>query len=114
MTNQRKIGDKLEKKVQTFLSRDLGFGPTANSGAKWQDGDLRHSLYVVEIKVKNKTGGAIIDGRDLSKLKREAQKQLKEWIYVCENQKGDLVAMVPLAVLSELIYDSREHNKPYE
>lgn len=114
MTNQRKIGDKLEKRVQTFLSKDLGFEQTANSGAKWQDGDLRHTRYVVEIKVKNNTGGASIAQKDLSKLKRESTKQGKEWIYVCENVNGDLVAMLPLATLSELIHDSQEFHKPYE
>lgn len=114
MTNQRKIGDKLEKKVQTFLTRELGFEQTANSGAKWQDGDLRHNFYVVEIKVKNNTGGASIAQKDLSKLKREAKRQGKMWIYVCENVNGDLVSMVPLDTLSELLHDSREYHKPYE
>lgn len=114
MKNQRKIGDKLEKKVQNFLSKDLGFEQTANSGAKWKDGDLRHTAYVVEIKVKNNTGGASIATAELSKLKKEATKQNKDWIFVCENVKGDLVAMVPLATLSELIHDSRELYSPFE
>ena len=99
--NTRKIGDKLENKVLNIL--EPYFSKTAGSGSVFKDGDLRNKETVGEVKVRS-TAGASITGKDLSKLKEEARKQCKEWLFICENYDKDLVAMMDLNFFS-IIYE---------
>jgi hypothetical protein len=82
---------------------DLGFKKTANSGARFGDADFSHKYYVTEAKCKYNTLGASIDKRSLAKLTKEAKKQGKDWLYVCENGNGQLVAMMDFDVLIALL-----------
>jgi len=91
--NTRKIGDKLEDKVLNIL--EPYFSKTAGSGSVFKDGDLRNKEIVGEIKVRP-TVGASIAGKDLKKLQKEANKQGKEWLFVCENYNKDLIAIMDL------------------
>jgi hypothetical protein len=108
----RQIGDDLEKKTKILLKSSFEF--TAGSGSVWKDGDLRHKEYVVECKVKNATKGISVPAKDLAKLQEEAKKQLKEWLFVVENAKGDISITMDIRTFSEILYQSElwdEHSK---
>ena len=100
--NTRKIGDDLEDKVLEVLAPY--FSKTAGSGSVFKDGDLRNHEIVGEIKVRG-TSGASIAGKDFKKLKKEALKQGKEWLFVCENESKDLITMTDLNFFS-IMYES--------
>lgn len=84
----REIGDELEDKI----SADLGINKTTNSGAKFDNGDLTDKKLIVEAKVKSKSSFSIPKG-ELSKLKKQADKHGKDWIYVQKNLSGTYVLM---------------------
>jgi len=114
--NTREIGDKLEKKVIEDLNtvkgkqENLGFRPTANSGAKWSDGDIVHQDYVVECKVKSAKKGFSAPASELNKLIEVADKTFKDWIYVQEIHNGRKMVLMDYEAFIEI---TEEHRKRY-
>ena len=104
MTNKRELGDKLENLILDLLKEiNKNFSKTANSGAKWSDGDIKHPLYVIEIKKKASSGGFSFPKKDYTKLVKISEKTLREWIYISSNNKEELVACIDFNFLLELL-----------
>ena len=114
--NTRDIGDQLEEKVIESLNtvngklEDLGFKPTANSGAKWSDGDITHPDYVIECKVKSTQKGFSAPNAELKKVKEIADKTLKDWIYVQEVSEGRTMVLMDYEAFMEI---TEEHRKGF-
>jgi hypothetical protein len=111
MTNKRKTGDQTENRVFGKV-KHLGFRKTANSGARFGDHDMSHPDWVTEIKKKS-TEGASVAKSELSKLKAEAEKQGKDWLFICENQKGNQVAMTDLDAFIAILEKIEEYLTTY-
>lgn len=90
--NKREIGDSLEDYVLSKLGS--GFTGTANSGAKWQDGDIRHPRLVVECKVKGDTEGFTSPKSELKKLWSLADKHGKDWLYIERNKTNKVMVLM--------------------
>jgi hypothetical protein len=110
MTNSsRRTGDLFEKVVIDSLNTVEGskektkaFEMTAGSGSKFMDGDIRHRELVVECKVKNNCAGFSAPTAHLTKLKQEADKQCKDWLYVVKNGKGQELVLLELEAFLRL------------
>ncbi len=102
--NKRKIGDDLEDLVIKKLGPS--FSKTANSGAVYQDGDIKHRQLVVECKVKQ-TPGFSAPTTELKKLWKEADKQCKDWLYIEKNQNNKIFVLMSLDTFLELSEDWR-------
>lgn len=111
--NTRKIGDALEDDVLEDLNtvngkkNKLGFTTTANSGAKWSDGDLTHPDYVIECKVKSTQKGFSAPNAELKKVKEIADKTLKDWIYVQEISNGRRMVLMDYEAFMEITEEHR-------
>lgn len=93
----RKIGDEFEKDVMKWLSMISDkFHYTGNSGATFSDGDIRHVDYVGECKVKSSSSGCTIPGKELKKLIKLADKQLKEWLFFVQNKEGKIMVTMEI------------------
>lgn len=95
----RAKGDELEKKV----SQDLNINKTTNSGAKWDNADLTNKKYIIECKVKSKDGFQPCKA-EIKKLKAQALKHSKEWIYVQKTNTG-MYAVLDYNFFLELLQD---------
>lgn len=85
----REIGDELEEKV----SKDLGLRKTCNSGAKFGNGDLSNHNFIVECKVKNGADSLASCGSEIKKLKSQARKVFKDWLYVQQTATSAYVVL---------------------
>lgn len=115
MTSSREVGDELEKKVlrdlnQAGESTFESFKPTAGSGSKWQDADIRHNKLVVECKVKNSVKGFSAPTSELNKLIKEAEKQFKDWLYIEQNADGRVMVLMDFNAFLEISEDWRLNN----
>jgi len=114
--NTRKIGDALEDDVLKSLNtvsgkkHKLGFTTTANSGAKWSDGDLTHPDYVIECKVKSTQKGFSAPSGEIKKVKEIADKTLKDWIYVQEISEGRRMVLMDYEAFMEI---TEAHRKEF-
>lgn len=110
MSSSREVGDKLERDVLDTLGE--GFKMTAGSGSKFQDGDLRHNELVVECKVKGNCKGFTAPASELNKLIAEADKQLKDWLYVEQNAHGRQMVLCDLEAFERMTRSWRaEHER---
>lgn len=90
MKNNREKGDKLEDQV----AYDLGIKKTNNSGAKFDNGDLTDRNHIIECKYKTSPNGSFIgSAAEINKLKKQAGKHDKEWIYIQQNNTSTYVLM---------------------
>ena len=85
----KEIGNELEKKI----SSALGINRTTNSGAKWDNADLANRKLIIEAKVKMDKASFSAPKSELKKLKREAEKHGKDWLYFQKNQTGIYVLL---------------------
>jgi hypothetical protein len=85
----RQIGDEFED----MLCSSLGINKTTNSGAKFNNGDMSNSDFIIEAKVKNTSPTFKPDKKELTKLKKQAKTRLKEWIYIQRAADGDYVLL---------------------
>jgi len=104
--NKRKIGDSLEDYVLSKLGS--GFNRTANSGAKFQDGDIRHPRLVVECKVKGSTSGFTAPKSELKKLWKLADKHGKDWLYIERNVDNKHMVLLSLDMFLEMTETYRQ------
>ncbi len=86
----REIGDSFEDEIVNHLN---GIRKTSNSGAKFSNGDLANTDYILEAKVKNTLKNFSPDKKELAKLKKQADTRLKNWIYAQRTSGGDFVLM---------------------
>lgn len=85
----RVIGDEFEEE----LAEALGLKKTANSGAMFDDGDLRSRQVILEAKVKNNNKSLGGCASELKKLKTQAKKFCIDWIYAQKTQSGSYVVL---------------------
>lgn len=85
----RKIGDEFEDEVMHLLN----LKKTPNSGAMFNDGDLTGKDCVFELKVKSDQPHFRVDKKELSKLQSQADRRLKDWVYIQRTKGGDQVCM---------------------
>jgi hypothetical protein len=78
------------------------------------DGDLKHPEYVVECKVKNSSKGVSIPAKELTKLQAEAKKQFKEWLFVVENESGNISITMDITLFSEMLATIEDHDNEQE
>jgi len=93
----RKIGDELEDEIAQLL----GLRKTANSGAMFNNADMGDYDYIVECKVKNGKKNFHVDNKELNKLKEQAQKRFKDWLYI-QKTDGGIQVLVDIELFLKL------------
>jgi len=110
--SKRDIGDALEARVLAKLGP--GFHSTGNSGATYQDGDIRHRRLVIECKVKNSTKGFAAPIKELKHLWKQADLQGKDWLYIEKNADGKTMVLMDFDTFLEMTYEWRQPKDPHE
>ena len=109
-SNKRAIGDKLENYILDLLSPiDPRFKKTANSGAKFSDGDIGHPFFVGECKVKSSAGFSS-PLTELKKLKKISNLQGKDWLYFQQNINKEIMVLMDFNTFLE-IYEKMRKNE---
>ena len=98
----REIGDKFEQFVLDNLPE---FRATAGSGSVHQDGDMVSHQFIGECKVKGNCGGFSASGPELNKLKKEATKHCKDWLFFEKNAHGEEMVLMNFHTFLEM-YES--------
>ena len=103
------MGEDYEDEVLEVLGE--AFSKTANSGAMFDDADLKHPEFVVECKLRPLAAvSTSIPDVHLNQLMRQAVKLNKDWIFVKKVTNDLSLAAVDLNMLSMLISE-RDHYK---
>jgi|6_EtaG_2_1085325.scaffolds.fasta_scaffold10192_2 hypothetical protein len=107
----RKLGDEFEKE----LAQKLNLKTTANSGAIFDDADLRPTNgkpVLIEAKVKNTLGAPFTHAvrKEVIKLKLQAEERFIHWLYIIRCKEGDF-AILDVDTLEHL---TREYLKDGE
>ena len=89
MSNKREIGDEFEDEVFKILE----VKKTPNSGAMFNDGDGTAKGCIFELKVKNTNNDFKAPSKELKKLRGQADKRFKDWVYIQKNKGGSQVLM---------------------
>lgn len=85
----REIGDEFEDEI----FKPLGIKKTPNSGAMFNDADGTAEGCIFELKVKSDKNDFSAPAKELKKLRSQAAKRWKDWIYIQRNKSGDQVLM---------------------
>lgn len=101
----RKKGDELESKV----AKDLDINKTTNSGAKWDNADLTNKDLIIECKIRIGKGLQAC-AADVRKLKAQALKHSKEWVYLQQSDDG-MYAVLDYNFLLEILEKMKESKK---
>lgn len=104
--SSRDVGDAFEDTVLSKLGP--GFSKTAGSGSVFKNGDIRHSRLIVECKVKNNVTGFNAPRKELDKLKKEALKQGKDWLFIEVSSAREPMVLCDLNTFLELTEEWRE------
>lgn len=99
--DRQKVGNQFEQEIATLLK----FRQTVNSGAMFHDADLRPENgkpVIAEAKLR-RTSGAIsgVARTDVEKLKRQAEKIGKDWIYAVRGKSGESYVICDLNFFAE-------------
>lgn len=97
--NKRAIGDSLEDLVIKKLGSS--FHKTGNSGATFQDGDIRNRKLCIECKVKA-TPGFSSPTKELKKLWKLSKDQCKDWLYIEKNGDGKIMVLMEFNTFLEI------------
>ncbi len=97
--SNRSIGDEFEQKVSNLLNLPL----TAKSGGHWDNADMATRKTLLECKYRSDESltGAL---DHIKKLKKQAEKHMKEWIYVRGTPTESFV-ILSLDYFAELMSD---------
>lgn len=95
--NNREIGDKFEEELLALLP---GTTRTAMSGAFWDNADLVGNTIMIEAKVRDKESFSP-RASEVKKLKKQAFKHSKEWVYIQKTNNGSY-ALMDLNLFAEL------------
>jgi hypothetical protein len=109
LPSSRSVGDELEKKI----SKVLGLKRTAMSGAYWDNADLANADLMVEAKVKNTQDNFRAPKKEISKLKAQAEKVGKDWLYIQQVSTGEVFVLTSLdilATIAEEYFEKRRTN----
>lgn len=103
--SSRETGDEFETEVAKLLR----FKGTANSGAIFDDADLRPingKPVILEAKVKNTSRTHTMVVRcEIDKVKKQADKIGKDWIYVIRDISGNRHVICDLDFFAEATED---------
>ena len=94
----REVGDEFEQEIAQLLGLRL----TTNSGAKYNNADMGDYDYIVECKVKNGKKNFHVDNKELDKLKDQALKRFKDWMYI-QKTAGGIQCLIDLELLLKLL-----------
>ena len=78
-------GYEFEERLEDLLD---GLKRTAKSGGHWDNADLANEFTLVEAKVKSLDNFRAPKG-ELTKLKNQAEKHGKDWVYIQKNDSGE-------------------------
>lgn len=93
----RKIGDEFEDLIEQVLN----IKKTPNSGAMFDDGDFNSNGCIFELKVKNDKKNFHTSNKELEKLKKQAKKRFKDWVYI-QKTEGGIQVLVDLELFRNL------------
>lgn len=97
----RHTGDKLEKEIE----QRFNIRRTSMSGGYWDNADLANEFVIVECKVKNDTDTFKCPKSELDKLKKQADKLGKDWMYIMQDGKGKKYVLTSLDFFQEAVRD---------
>lgn len=96
--SNRSVGDELEDKI----CQKFNVQKTAKSGAHWDNADLVNNNVLIECKVKNDCSSFRCPKSELSKLKKQANRSSKDWIYVMQDANGEVYVLTSLDYFQEI------------
>lgn len=103
--SNRSIGDKFEQEISNLLEIPV----TVKSGGHWDNADMDSGKVLIECKLTNKAGfSGTVD--HIKKLKIQADKALKEWVYI-RRTPDETYVIVSLDYFSELTNNGKTLRK---
>lgn len=101
MTNKREIGQTFESLIAKKLA-PFGLKPTANSGARMNDGDLASRDWVIECKVKNQSLIGISE-KELTHVQNQAKRDARDWALIFQNRRRETLVLIDFNTFEALL-----------